>query len=192
MQSTTEREDHKLTVQDFYELQVKQPNHNACELFWTGACGDVPPPLAIYPLGIPCAPPPGKSCHRCKQFRNLSILTELVECEYEVDFDGKNYSCTKNTYVDDGYGNYGTAQVEITVTKRGNVRKITVDGMTKKQLEREANKTRNQCSLWRKRKMCANDEETTDWKEDELGECGDCSYLDLLESLISQLEDGGW
>jgi len=187
-----EAQEKTMTVQDFYELQAERPNQNACELFWTGECGGTPPEKSLYELGVPCAPPLGKSCLKCRKFRNLETLVDLIKGDYQIEFDGKNYTCTRTVYLDNGYGLHGTAYAEITVSKSGNIRKITVEGMTKKQIERKIEQNQKHCPLWKKKGVCINDEEVADWEETGVGDCADCTFLEMCESLADQLENGGW
>jgi hypothetical protein len=185
----TEAQEETMTVQDFYELQAEKPNQSACEPFWTGECGGTPPEKSLYELGVPRAPPPGRNCLKCRKFRNLELLANLIKDDYQIEFNGKSYTCTRAAYLDDGYGTYGTAYAEITVSRRGNIMKITVEGMTKKQIEQKKEQNQKLCPLWRKKGVCGNDEEVADWEATGVGNCSECTLLEMYESLAEEIED---
>jgi len=96
-----------------------------------------------------------------------------------------------SVYLDDGYGINGYA--DIYVLLRGNtILKMTVEGMTEKEMEKEIMKIIENCPAQKRYDCCAEELSMEDYEElekevEEKGEeflCGDCRWLNMCLCLF--------
>lgn len=125
-----------------------------------------------------------------------NLLEELInEYDYKIANTTTNtVTLYKSQYLDDGYGYYFDAEIELTVNvKKDEVTKIKIDGYTEKQINKLLRKEISKCKYQKKFKCCV--EECSINDEIEIGivqDCNDCTYLTMIESLYQCIDSGNW
>ena len=116
------------------------------------------------------------------------LLDELKEYGYEISEDSK--TLYRKQYLDNGYGYYFTADIELTYGKeKDDITKITVDGYTEKEIDDLLQKEIAKCLYMKKYGECF--ESLSDYEELEQ-DCNDCTYLTMIQNLLQSIDEGNW
>jgi len=128
----------------------------------------------------------------------IEKLKELKKYGYNMEYDDnrKKWLAWRKQYLDNGYGFYFTADIDLEINQNGEITEIKVDGLTLSEIEKEIEKTISECPIMQKYGACAEqfDLITREKIENEIDIdlCQTCTYYSMIQSLAESLECGNW
>jgi len=128
----------------------------------------------------------------------LEIIRELLKYGYEIEYDQKRkkWLAWRKQYLDNGYGFYFYADIDLEISQNGKITEIKVDGLKLSEIEKEIEKTISECPIMQKYDECI---ESLHWETREKIEneidtdlCQTCTYYSMIRNLAEMLEDKNW
>ena len=127
-------------------------------------------------------------------YKGETLKAELIGYGYTIKEESDESTILeKSQYMDNGYGYYFDADIELTVNRlTQEVTDILIDGMTNSEITDKLTAITDTCFFMKKYSECKESVSEYPDKEETKQDCDLCTYYSMIEGLCESLDSGNW